>query len=35
MSEIDLQNLDTSYEPFSREPEYIDGNRQFVAELPL
>jgi pimeloyl-ACP methyl ester carboxylesterase/ubiquinone/menaquinone biosynthesis C-methylase UbiE len=35
MARIDLQDLDTSYEPFSREPEYIDGNRAFVADLPL
>lgn len=35
MSIIDLTELDTSYEPFSREPEYIEGNRAFVAELPL
>lgn len=27
--------IDTSYEPFSREPEYIGGNREFLAELPL
>ena len=35
MTLIDLEGLDTSYEPFSREPEYIEGNRGFVAELPL
>jgi ubiquinone/menaquinone biosynthesis C-methylase UbiE len=35
MNATDIDALDTSYEPFSREPEYIDGNRQFVAELPL
>jgi ubiquinone/menaquinone biosynthesis C-methylase UbiE len=35
MTLIDLSELDTSYEPFSREPEYIEGNRAFVAELPL
>lgn len=35
MTLIDLEDLDTSYEPFSREPEYIEGNRGFVAELPL
>jgi ubiquinone/menaquinone biosynthesis C-methylase UbiE len=29
------QHVDTSYEPFSREPEYIECNRQFVQELPL
>ena len=29
------RTIDTSYEPFSREPEYIEGNRPFVAELPL
>lgn len=26
-------DVDTSYEPFSREPEYIEANRQFVANL--
>jgi ubiquinone/menaquinone biosynthesis C-methylase UbiE len=35
MTIIDLRDLDTSYEPFSREPEYIEGNRGFVATLPL
>jgi ubiquinone/menaquinone biosynthesis C-methylase UbiE len=25
----------TSYEPFSKEPEYIEGNRAFVRELPF
>ena len=27
--------IDTTYEPFSRRPEYIDGNRAFVEELPF
>lgn len=27
--------IDTSYEPFSREPEYIEVNRQFINTLPL
>lgn len=27
--------VDTSYEPFSREPEYIEGNRAFVRLLPF
>src|SRR5947208_3450673 len=27
--------VDTSYEPFSREPEYIEGNREFLRELPF
>lgn len=27
--------VNTTYEPFSREPEYVEGNRAFVAELPL
>jgi ubiquinone/menaquinone biosynthesis C-methylase UbiE len=35
MTPTDLSGLDTSYEPFSREPEYIEGNRAFVAALPL
>jgi ubiquinone/menaquinone biosynthesis C-methylase UbiE len=35
MNATDSGTLDTSYEPFSREPEYIEGNRGFVAGLPL
>jgi ubiquinone/menaquinone biosynthesis C-methylase UbiE len=35
MTGADPRELDTSYEPFSREPEYIEGNRGFVASLPL
>jgi SAM-dependent methyltransferase len=35
MTPIDLREIDTSYEPFSREPEYIEGNQKFIAELPL
>ena len=27
--------VNTTYEPFSREPEYIGGNRAFVQQLPL
>jgi ubiquinone/menaquinone biosynthesis C-methylase UbiE len=27
--------VDTTYEPFSREPEYVEGNRAFVKLLPL
>jgi ubiquinone/menaquinone biosynthesis C-methylase UbiE len=27
--------VNTTYEPFSREPEYIEGNRAFVQQLPL
>lgn len=27
--------VNTTYEPFSREPEYIQGNREFIRELPL
>ncbi|MEK6675820.1 MAG: methyltransferase domain-containing protein [Planctomycetota bacterium] len=27
--------VNTTYEPFALEPEYIEGNRQFIAELPL
>ena len=27
--------IDTSYEPFSREPEYIDANREFIRSLGL
>lgn len=33
MSEI--QPVNTSYEPFSREPEYVEANRQFVARRSL
>jgi len=29
------RTLDISYEPFSREPEYIEANRAFVHTLPL
>ena len=29
------ENVDTSYEPFSREPEYIEANRLFIETLPL
>lgn len=32
---IDETNVDTSYEPFSREPEYIEANRLFIEMLPL
>jgi ubiquinone/menaquinone biosynthesis C-methylase UbiE len=27
--------VNTTYEPFSREPEYIQGNREFIRELPI
>lgn len=30
-----LQNVNTTYEPFSREPEYIEANQQFVRRIPL
>ncbi len=36
--EIDLiedEVIDTSYEPFSREPQYIEANREFIQELGL
>jgi ubiquinone/menaquinone biosynthesis C-methylase UbiE len=29
------ENIDTSYEPFSREPEYMDANRAFIKTLPM
>lgn len=32
---LNEEEIDTSYEPFSREPEYIEANRAFVASLPL
>lgn len=32
---MDTKLVDTSYEPFSYEPEYIEGNRQFVRLLPF
>ena len=32
---IDKQMLDTSYEPFSRQPEYIEVNRNFIQSLQL
>jgi SAM-dependent methyltransferase len=31
----ELGGIDTSYEPFSREPEYIGANRAFIAGLEL
>ncbi len=34
-SEINTQGVDTSYEPYSREPEYIAANQAFVETLPL
>lgn len=30
-----MQPVNTTYEPFSREPEYIEANRAFMAEIPL
>ena len=30
-----IRELNTSYEPFSREPEYIEVNRLFIERLPL
>lgn len=35
MEIIETPEVVTSYEPFSREPEYIEGNRQFIKELPF
>ena len=32
---IDSESIDTSYEPFSREPEYIEANRSFIRDLDL
>lgn len=32
---LNEDQIDTSYEPFSREPEYIEANRAFVASLPV
>ena len=29
------EDIDTSYEPFSREPQYIDANRAFIETLGL
>lgn len=29
------EHIDTSYEPFSREPEYIEANRAFIRDLAL
>ena len=31
----DIQPVNTTYEPFSREPEYIEANRAFIARQPL
>jgi ubiquinone/menaquinone biosynthesis C-methylase UbiE len=30
-----LNIIDSSYEPFSREPEYIQANRDFIDKLPM
>jgi ubiquinone/menaquinone biosynthesis C-methylase UbiE len=30
-----LQNVNTTYEPFSREPEYLEANKGFVQRVPL
>jgi ubiquinone/menaquinone biosynthesis C-methylase UbiE len=35
MSTTGSHDLDTTYAPFARDPAYIDGNRKFVAQLPL
>ncbi|MCD8489379.1 MAG: class I SAM-dependent methyltransferase [Desertifilum sp.] len=32
---FDEIDIDTSYEPFSREPEYIEANRLLIEQLPL
>lgn len=32
---LDDRDIDAFYDPFSREPEYINANRDFVANLPL
>jgi ubiquinone/menaquinone biosynthesis C-methylase UbiE len=32
---IEEEEIDTSYEPFSREPEYIEANRAFIRELDV
>ena len=32
---VDDENIDTSYEPFSREPQYINANRDFIQTLPI
>lgn len=32
---IESESIDTSYEPFSREPEYIEANREFIRDLDL
>jgi ubiquinone/menaquinone biosynthesis C-methylase UbiE len=35
MSGTESHDLDTTYAPFARDPAYVDGNRRFVASLPL
>jgi ubiquinone/menaquinone biosynthesis C-methylase UbiE len=35
MSTEGSHDLDTTYAPFARDPAYVDGNRRFVARLPL
>jgi ubiquinone/menaquinone biosynthesis C-methylase UbiE len=32
---ITLQPVNTTYEPFSREPEYLEANRGFIGRVPL
>jgi ubiquinone/menaquinone biosynthesis C-methylase UbiE len=32
---VESESIDTSYEPFSREPEYIELNRGFIRDLDL
>jgi len=32
---VDDENIDTSYEPFSREPQYINANRDLIQTLPI
>jgi len=32
---VDDENIDTSYEPFSREPQYINANRELIQRLPI
>ncbi len=32
---VDDETIDTSYEPFSREPQYINANRDLIQTLPI
>ncbi|HMP74028.1 MAG TPA: class I SAM-dependent methyltransferase [Kiritimatiellia bacterium] len=34
-SKINTYGVDTSYEPYSREPEYLEANQRFLEQLPI